>query len=380
MYVKKNLLSAIFLSCLFLLVSQTIGAEALASQTWGYAIDLPEGYTLSEKSGTDRYHFSHTLSPVDLQIALYPTEQFTGADKALHYVTSQLKSTGTEVSFKWRLRSAAIGKIETGDYAGWSVALELANKKGWIVMACFAPEARATELEALIISTLDGVFTDDGSYFECGPMTAFAWPKTKTIAAKFVNGTTSVSVPMDSSDAEANQSVVDREYRLLTSYLNTDLVIPAWQRYYRMIYRDAWARIEKPSFLAQNTFPSEAGALTSGILSWTQSFEYERDPNGSDFLNIPDAFTTRKGDCDSRALLMVIMLNQMGVDAVLLVSPEYSHAVAAVDCPGDGARFPVGDKKYLICDTTAKVAKGLIAQDMADQSKWFAVSFYAFVR
>jgi len=380
MVVKKNLPSVLLVICLCLFISGTLSAEALSSQTWGYAIDLPEGYALAEKSGTDRYHFSHTMFPVDLQIALYPTEKFTGADKALNYVTTQLKSTGTEVAFEWRFRSAAIGKIETGEYAGWSVALELANKKGWIVMACFAPEARATELESLIISTLDGVFTDDGSYFESGPMTAFAWPKQKTIKAKYSNGTTSVDVPFDSSDAEANQSVIDREFGLLTSYLNTDLVIPAWQRYYRMIYRDAWARLEKPSFIAQNTFPSDSGELTSAILSWTQGFEYERDPNGADFLNVPDAFALRKGDCDSRALLMVLMLNQMGVDAVLLVSPEYSHAVAAVDCPGEGARFPVGDKKYLICDTTAKVAKGLIAQDMADQSKWFAVSFYAFMR
>lgn len=377
---KKNLLSAALVSCLFLFLGGSLSAEALASQTWGYAIDLPEGYTLEEKSGTDRYHFSHTMFPVDLQIALYPNEKFPDAGKALNYVTKQLKSTGTEVAFEWRYRSAAIGKIETGDYAGWSVSVELENKKGWLVMACFAPEANATELEALIISTLDGVFTDEGSYFECGPMTAFAWPKEKPVTSKFINGSTSVTVPLDSSDAGANQSVVDREFGLLTSYLNTDLVIPAWQRYYRMIYRDAWKRIEKPSFIAQNTLPPEAGALTTAILSWTQGFEYERNPNGADFTNIPDAFTLRKGDCDSRALLMVIMLNQMGVDAVLLVSPEYSHAVAAVDCPGEGARFPVGNKKYLICDTTAKVAKGLIAQDMADQSRWFAVSFYAFTQ
>jgi hypothetical protein len=378
MNVKKNLLSAIFVTCLFLFISGTICAEALSDQTWGYAVDLPEGYALEEKSGTDRYHFGHTMFPVDLQMALYPNEKFEGADKALNFVTTQLKSTGTEVAFKWRFRSAAIGKIETGDYAGWSVAVELADKKGWLVMACFAPEKRATELEALIISTLDGVFTDEGSYFECGPMTAFAWPEEKNITSKFINGPASINVPFDSSDAKANQSVVDREFGLLTAYLNTDLVTPAWQRYYRMIYRDAWDRLVKPTFIAQTTFPKDSGELTSAILSWTQGFEYERDPNGADFTNIPDAFTLRKGDCDSRALLMVIMLNQMGVDAVLLVSPEYSHALAAVDCPGEGARFPVGNKKYLICDTTAKVAKGLIAQDMADQSKWFAVSFYAF--
>ena len=65
------------------------------------------------------------------------------------------------------------------------------------------------------------------------------------------------------------------------------------------------------------------------LLSWTQGFTYERNFAGSDFTNLPKAFATESGDCDSRALLLVIMLNQLGIDAILLVSPEYSHAVAA---------------------------------------------------
>lgn len=355
-----------------------LAAEALGSPEWGYSLDLPEGYSLVEKSGTTRYHFSHALYPAELQIALYPSGNFPAADKALKFVTGQFQSTGTEVAFDWRLRSAAIGRIETESLGGWSVALELAGQKGWLVMACFAPIDRSTELEALMISTLDAVFTDEGSYFEPGPMTAFAWLKDKTIRKTFVDGKMSLEVPFDAIDAEANQSVVDREFGLLTSYLETDLVIPAWQRYYRMIYRDAWARLAKASFIVGNAYPQDARALTEALLSWTQSFAYERNFNGADFVNLPEAFSSRTGDCDSRALLMVLMLNQLGVDAVLLVSPSYSHSVAAVDCPGEGARFPVGKKKYLICDTTAKVAPGLIASDMADQSQWFAVSFYGF--
>ena len=60
-----------------------------------------------------------------------------------------------------------------------------------------------------------------------------------------------------------------------------------------------------------------------------------------------------------------------------MVSPTQKHAVAAVDCTGDGARFKHGRKRYLIAETTAKVPLGQIAQDMADPSLWFAVDWYA---
>lgn len=369
--------SAIAFALAFCPVAQ-LAAEQLNSPEWGYALDLPEGYSLAEKTGTTRYHFTSELAPVELLIALYPRAQFKGADETLKFVTGQFKSAGTEVKLTWRHRSAAIGRIETASQGGWAIAVELADNKGWLAMATFSAKAKSNDYEALMISTLDAVFTDDGSYFESGPMTAFAWQKEKAVSQTFSDGKTTLAVPFNSTDAGGNQSVVDREFSLLTMYLKSNLVTPAWQRYYRMIYRDAWARLEKPAFMVGNAYPSDPRKLTEALLSWTQSFTYERDPAGADFMNLPETFATRKADCDARSLLMVLMLNQLGVDAVLLVSPEFSHAVAAVDCTGDGARFPVGKKKYLICDTTAKVGPGLIAADMADPSKWFAVTFYAF--
>jgi hypothetical protein len=353
-------------------------AEALVSPEWKYALDLPEGYALQNRNGSIRYHFQHQLYPVDLQMAIYPSNQFEKAENALTFVSSQLESITSPVSFIWRFRSAAIGQLAFQAKAGWILSVDLADKKGYLVMACFTDESRATELEGLMISTLDSVFTDDGSYFETGPMTAFAWAKEKPIGAYYEDAKQKTEVPFDSIDAEAAQSVVDREFQLLTSYLDTPLVFEAWKRYYRLIYRDSWSRLAKPAFIIKNRLPADALLMASELLAWTQTFTYERNFDGSDFLNLPEAFVTRKADCDSRSLLMVLLLNQMGVDAVLLVSPEYSHSVAAVDCPGEGARFTVGKKSYLIADTTAKVAIGKIAQDMADSSKWFAVTFYAF--
>lgn len=374
---QKNL-RAPWVAALWLLAAAAGSALELTSPQWGYSLDLPEGYSLAEKRGTDRYHFTHDLYPVDLQIALYPPDQFDSAEKALSWVTDQLSPQAPRVLFEWRRREAAIGRIETDALGGWALAVSLAEGKGYLALVAYGPEERAVELEPLMISSLDGIFTDEGSYFENGPMSAFAWPPEDPVTVAYQNGSNVLDLPFNKADSDAAQALVDREFSLLTAFLDTPYVIPAWKRYYRMIWRDSWARFSKASFMLGTVLPPEPEKILQELLSWTQGFTYERNFAGSDFTNLPKAFATESGDCDSRALLLVIMLNQLGVDAVLLVSPEYSHAVAAVDCPGQGARYELGGKSYLIADTTAKVGPGLIAQDMADSSKYFAVSFYAF--
>ncbi len=377
MIVKKNLPVLYFAALFFLLLGPPVAlsAEILVSDQWRYAIDLPEGYVLEEKSGSERYRFSHEIFPVTLQVALYERMQFTTAEQTLNHITDQYESEGPEAPFTWRFREAAIAQLKFPGGAGWALSIELAEERGWLVFAVHTAEDKAVAMEAVMISTLDSVATDRASWREPGPMTTFAWFPEAETAGTVACGERTRMVPFNSVDQEANQAIVDREFSLLTAYLNTPQVYPAWNRYYRMIYRDAWKRIERAAFVMESCLPESAEGKTAEILSWTQEFTYERNRDGADFMNLPQAFLTRTGDCDSRALLMVLLLKQMGVDAVLLVSPEFSHALAAVDCPGEGARFSFNGKDYLIADTTAKVAPGMIASDMADPEKWFAVSF-----
>ena len=119
-----------------------------------------------------------------------------------------------------------------------------------------------------------------------------------------------------------------------------------------------------------------AEAVAASLLAWMQNFTYKRDENGADFLNIPAVCTDQSGDCDSRALLMAVILQHFNIDSILMIAPGQSHAVAAVDCTGEGARFTHNGKRYLIAETTAKVALGKIAQDLADPNLWFAVDWY----
>lgn len=361
---------------LFLTITvSAASAEILVSEEWGYALDLPEGFTLDQKDGTTRYRFSHSIFPVTLQIAIYGHDEFSAAKETLQHVTGQYKSTGEEVAFSWRFREAAIARLDFEGGAGWAVCAELADKRGYLVLAIHTEEKQAVAMEAIMISTLDSIATDQGAWHETGPMTAFAWAPEAPIAGSVSCGERTILVPFNTTDGPANQAIVDREFSLLTAYLDTPHVYSAWERYYRMIYRDAWKRFEKAAFLMESCLGDSTETKLAELLAWTQTFSYERDHDGADFLNLPEAFMSRTGDCDSRALLLILLLKQMGIDGVLLISPEYSHALAAIDCPGKGARFPFEGKEYLIAETTAHVAPGMIDRDMADPEKWFAIRF-----
>ena len=57
-----------------------------------------------------------------------------------------------------------------------------------------------------------------------------------------------------------------------------------------------------------------------------------------------------------------------------MVSDVYSHAMAAVDLAGSGARFPFGGREWLVAELTAPVTLGQIDSTMADPAGWIGVS------
>jgi hypothetical protein len=96
---------------------------------------------------------------------------------------------------------------------------------------------------------------------------------------------------------------------------------------------------------------------------------------GSDFVNLVSAAFEGRGDCDSRALLWAIVLAQANIPAAIMVSRDYSHAMGLGDIEGPGARVEAAGKKWLVAETTAPVAIGLIGKDLSDVESWMAVVF-----
>jgi hypothetical protein len=250
-----------------------------------------------------------------------------------------------------------------------------------VALLAFCDQADFAAERDLLLSALDGFSADKACRLKPGPVSqqyeksADAANVAET-AVPFLGG--SVSIPVDPNALVAAQALVEREYAVLEGYQTSEKWQEAWKRFYRMIYRDSYTRLDRLAFLTGREFDRKKTAakdLPAQLLPWIQEFEYVRDTNTADFVTPLAATIGRKGDCDSLSMLYAILLNHLGTETILLVSEEYSHALAAVDTEGQGARFELDGKQWLVAETTDKVALGLIGENVSDPTKWLGIRF-----
>jgi hypothetical protein len=91
------------------------------------------------------------------------------------------------------------------------------------------------------------------------------------------------------------------------------------------------------------------------ILGFVQRIQYEL-PADVPFGIIPPALVPQenRGDCDSKAVLAVMLLRQVGIDAVLLYSDPLAHAAVGVGLPGTGTRLRHGGRSYQYAEVTTE--------------------------
>lgn len=385
MKIFKLIISAILLC---FIATQSFFAMQLNSASLGYSINLPEDFSLTGSTGGNRYQFSSSIYPVELLLCTYEKTQYKKAEDVLKDITAQLYGSADISSFEWRNRDTAIAQVSLSfdKYSvnsGWAAAAELPQQKGYVALIGFYPENErdSSICETLIISAIDSLATDYGANFEAGIFTSFAFPQEgeKEISVKI--GDRTVTAFIDKSDEDANQYVIDREYTILTLENKYGLGQEACRRFYKIVYRDAYKRLKNFAFALQNelTFGEnpikDRRELAETLLKWVQTFEYKRDLSGSDVTSIPALLTGKGSDCDSRSLLLAILLRQMNYRSAFFVSSVYSHAVAGAELEGNGARMTIDGTSYVVGETTAKVNFGQIAQSMSNSSNWMGITF-----
>jgi len=209
-----------------------------------------------------------------------------------------------------------------------------------------------------------------------GPLSQYIlpWPATRNETRKVEFGGESFELPFSSDESEHVAGTAGREFRVLEAYGETeDLWKAAWARCYRMIFRESARRLDRLTLEIARLLPDDPTEAARRMLAWVQGFTYVRDTEGIDFVEPLVAAYEARGDCDSRAVVMAAVLERLGVDSILMLSRDYSHAMAAFDVPGGGQRFPFGGKEWLVAETTAKVGIGLVAAKQSDWKKWLGV-------
>jgi hypothetical protein len=362
-------------------------AEQLKSKL-GFFIDMPAGFSLKDGDGATRFAFTDPDGAMEFDIIAYDPGRYTDAATLASQSVSRLGSSGDSTPYTYEGRDALL--VELG------FALDGAKQKGYALfiggrkapvaedsyaLLAYAPEADFEAYADFILSCLDSFSIDAAAKRSPGPVSQFTldWPpardKEKTVS---LPGGGSASLPWTDDEASQEAQTDLREYKVLVAYQkDTDASLwqDAWARFYRMAYRESAARLDRLSLEMARLVPADDPTeVARRVLGWVQGFTYQRDESGTDFIPPLTAAYGATGDCDSRAVVAAIVLQRLGIDAILMVSRAYSHAMLGVDVPGGGQRFSFNGKQYLVGETTTKVGLGMIAASMADWSKWMGVA------
>ena len=378
-----------FLFIIFAITSYSF-SEQITDRDFGFSLDIPEGFEIADYTEDGMsYVFSHPNIPVTLVMKLTEEKNAKSAAEVLNINLKKLNASGETDSFKWNGTVCGISYFSMSlddNYSGWAVSAPVKIQDYYVILLCYAPESKKG-CDQFIISTINSLSINNEYLNTPGIITSYAFPPEGSESVLLKIGGKEIKTSLDKSDEEAAKFVIDLEYSVLNLYANHKMWKEAWQRYYRMIYRDNAGRLQQT---AKNIYDSIYPELkkskpqdadikyAQALLSWVQTFGYERTQSKieSDFTSLPASIKGKGSDCDSRSMLVSVLLNYTGIDTAMLISREYSHAVVVTDIPAPGQTFTMENgREYLFGETTARVTWGMLAQDQADRTKWIPVTF-----
>ena len=384
---------------------------ALAGQTvfqnpeYQYVVDIPAGWEILDAQQPQIVSFTDPNRVAVFQILAFPGNQFATVEEIDRYIREQFSAQGDAAPYQYLGDPAMFAdyQFDTGSFIVRGYMTFLNRDEFDFAVMTYVPEDYYQEYHDLILSAVDSFSPSVPSRTRPGPVSQFFSNGLEAAAEQAAgDGATAegrLTLPagtdyqlpatLTSPDIqEAHQVLIEREARVLSAYAPTEGATPrpdpdtppewvtAWRRYFRMIYRDSFDRLQP---VAEALFQDLVMAgvpredMPAHILEWLQTAEYARTRSLSDLMSPALCLVSFSGDCDSLGLTYAILLNHLGFDAILMVSIEYAHALVGVDVPGEGARFPFEDRQWLVAELTEEVGIGMIAQDMSDIGGWIGV-------
>jgi hypothetical protein len=368
----------------------------------GFFIDLPMGFNFVEGDGSSRFSFTFGAMSVDLLVS--DPGRHSSARAAAEDTAKRLGSRMTPTVFSYAGLDAVVSEFSfgSGQAARRGMAFFLdgqADKAYDLTLLAHAPAADWQRDRELLLSCIDGFSASAAGRSAPGPLGILARSRLKPSDRQVRTiqfGGHELSASWDPKEAVLAQELVEREYRVLARTATTQAAVEAgMQRFYRMVWRDSLPSLDQLALSLSRAWesasptkpadgesagprfgaPADPRSYAQALLKWTQGFNYERDPKGSDVVNPLSAAFEQRGDCDSRILVLNILLRRENIESILMISLKHEHALLAVDAPGIGARYPYGGRQWLVGETTAPVDIGRIDARQANPADWFALDF-----
>ncbi len=381
-----KLISIVF-SLIFFVSNLT--AEIIYDKDFGFSLDIPEGFEITDatEDGTSIL-LTHPNIPVTLAIKIYYQKEYKSSAETLDSALNKLSAEGSMDELNWQGEKCTVSTFTMNldqKYKGWAISAPI-KLDSYLAVLCYTPENIFDKCQYFIVSAINSLSIKDDFYNTPGIFIDYAFPKSGKKALSTRIAGQEIKSYVDGSDADAAECLINIEYSVLMMYANHPKLMEAWERYYRLIYRDSFSRISQFSSDAYDTLYPKAKAenpenpeiaYAQMLLSWVQDFHYKRadKATNADFTNLPAMLLGEGNDCDSRSMLMCVLLKSVEIDSIFLFSPTYSHAMVGtnIKAPGQTYRLKDNNTDYLMGETTANVTWGMIAQDHSDRNKWVPV-------
>lgn len=128
-----------------------------------------------------------------------------------------------------------------------------------------------------------------------------------------------------------------------------------WAELYRRIYSYSSPQVKSVYEGFNRIFKEEKFGPRDKVyfvVTFVQNITYDRPGGTLDLFPPLGTLAYRYGDCDSKALLLYVILEKMGVDCAMLWSYKYKHAMLGVNLNGRGDYLTANGKKYYFLETT----------------------------
>ena len=355
-----------------------INADEYKINEFGFFVDIPVGWKVVDASNPAIVSFSNQEGNAVFQIYTFDGKTFNDSAEISDFIKTKLNAAAEEANFTYSGRDSIIADLSfnAGQISVRGYAVYINGDDYDIALIAFSPMNVYEKNYYFILSVLDSFAINREEKLSSGPINQFYYvmdEKNKRKVDIVVEGKR-IHTDIDDKELEAALVLIEREFIILSNYkLGENDIVKPWKRYYNTIYRDNYQRIKKVTDIVMKELDLNNKSdeeKVKRLLKWFQNFSDARNKNIADLISPIEAIYSFTGDCDSRALLFSIILDQIGIDSIMLVSTKYMHSAVAIDIKGEGAMFSFEGKNYLYAELMDNVEIGMVPQKMADPTGW----------
>jgi len=358
---------------LILLFTATFYSYEVLNSQIGYIVDLPEEWVVLDSDNSSMVTFADQTHNAAFQIFCFKKEAFNNPLEILNYIKKIFSAEGEQESFYYMDQESIFSDLTftalNYKVRGYSVLIN--GKQYDYALLSSSNIDYYEQFHDYLLSCIDSFSLTKEEKLYPGPVSQYfyAFPGKKDTVIKLNINNKYINFNYDINDIEAAEVVIQREARILAQTKNE--YYKAWVRYYRMIYKDNYSRLKEFSDTIRGIMNISSNNDLKNLISWIQGFNYNRTNTIADFTSPLELITSQGGDCDSRVVLLSIILHHLGIDSIIFVSVKYSHSIIGIDINFEGKKILFNNKNYLLVELTKRQEIGILDDRISDLNYWF---------